>query len=136
MEYIQAFIAGFASTLVFHQGAMAALHQAGFWPKPPFAMNPTAPFQVPAVISLAFWGGLWGIALWLVIGGMPPASYWVLATALGALGPSAVALLVVFPLKGMPVAGDWDPKVIICVLILNAAWGFGVALLMRLMAQL
>ena len=136
MEFIKAFVAGFVSTLVFHQGALALLYAAGFSPKPPFAMASTQPFRVPAVISLAFWGGLWGIALWLAIGGMPDLRYWTLALVLGALGPSIVALFVVFPLKGMPVAGGWDPKIIVGALILNGAWGLGVALLMRLMLRL
>jgi hypothetical protein len=136
MEYLKAFIAGFVSTLAFHQGTMAALHAAGLWPKPPYAMAPTAPFKVPAVISLAFWGGLWGIALWLAIAGAPAPRYWTLAIVLGALGPSLVALFVVMPLKGQPMAAGGDPKIIVGALILNAAWGFGVALFMRLMAQI
>lgn len=136
MELIKAFIAGFVSTLVFHQGAVAALHAAGRWPKPAYPMTPTAPFKVPAVISLAFWGGLWGIALWLAIGGAAGLNYWLLWIVLGALGPTVVALFVVMPLKGMPVAAGWDPKIIVGALILNAAWGFGVALLLRLAAAL
>lgn len=136
MEMIKAFIAGFVSTLVFHQGALAVLYAAGMSPKAPFAMTATAPFHVPAVISLAFWGGLWGIVLWLAIRGAPDLRYWTLAAVLGALGPSIVALFVVFPLKGMPMAGGWDPKIIVGALILNGAWGLGVALLMRLMTRL
>ena len=136
MEYIKAFIAGFVSTLLFHQGALALLYAAGLSPKAPYAMAATAPFHVPAVISLAFWGGVWGIALWLAIRGAPELRYWTLATILGALGPSIVALFIVFPLKGLPVAGGWDPKIIIGALILNGAWGAGVAVLMRLMARL
>lgn len=135
METIKAFIAGFVSTLVFHQGALALLHAAGLSPKTPFDMSATAPFHVPAVISLAFWGGLWGIALWLAIRGVPDLRYWMLALVLGALGPSLVALFVVFPLKGMPVAGGWDPKIISGALLLNGAWGLGVALLLRLMGR-
>ena len=135
MEYLKAFIAGFVSTLVFHQAALAALYAAGLSPKAPYAMTATAPFQVPTVFSLAFWGGLWGVALWLVIWDMAAPGYWAFAVALGALGPSLVALFIVFPLKGLPVAGGWDPKVIVGALILNAAWGLGVALLMRLMAS-
>lgn len=134
MEFLKAFIAGFVSTLTFHQGALALLYAAGLSPKPPFAMTATAPFRVPAVLSLAFWGGLWGIALWLAIRGAPGPGYWMLAAVLGALGPSIIALFVVFPLKGMPVAGGWDPKIITGALILNGAWGVGVALFMRLMA--
>jgi hypothetical protein len=30
-------------------------------------MTPVPPLNAPAVISLAFWGGLWGIALWALI---------------------------------------------------------------------
>jgi hypothetical protein len=44
-----------------------------------------------------------------------------------------VALFVVFPLKGMPMAGGWDPKVIVGALILNGAWGLGCALILRYM---
>jgi len=136
MEYVKAFTAGFASTLTFHQGAVAALHAAGLWPKAPFAMTATAPFQVPAVISLALWGGLWGIALWLALLGAPDPRYWTLAAVLGAAGPSLVALFVVFPLKGMPLAAGWDPRVIAGVLFVNGAWGLGVAVLLRVMARL
>jgi hypothetical protein len=132
MEYVKAFLAGFVATLVFHQGAVAALHAAGLWPKAPFDMTATRPFRTPAVISLAFWGGLWGIALWLVILGAPEVRYWTLAAVLGAIGPSIVALFVVFPLKGMPLAAGWNPKIIAVVLFLNGAWGLGTALLLRL----
>jgi hypothetical protein len=132
MEYALAFAAGFISTLTFHQGTLAILHKAGLWPKPPYPMTPTGPIHVPAVISLAFWGGVWGVAAWLLIRGLPGAQYWVYATLFGAIAPSIVALFVVFPAKGLPMAGGWSPKVIVPVLILNGAWGIGVAVLMRL----
>lgn len=131
MEYAYAFAAGFISTLTFHQGTLFVLHKAGLWPKPAFAMATTKPFNVPAVISLAFWGGVWGILAWYLIRGMGGANYWLYATLFGAIGPSVVALFVVFPAKGLPMAGGWAPKVIIPVLILNGAWGLGVAVLMR-----
>ena len=40
----------------------------------PFSMAPTAPVHVPAVISLAFWGGVWGTALWVLVKNMRGAS--------------------------------------------------------------
>jgi hypothetical protein len=52
---------------------------------------------------------------------------------IGAIGPSAVALFIVFPLKGLPVAGGWDPKLLGTAPLLNGAWGLGLALLMRLL---
>jgi hypothetical protein len=132
MEYLLAFAAGFVSTLTFHQGALAALHAAKLWPKPPYPMAPTAPFRVPAVISLAFWGGLWGLPLWLLVRDMAGPEYWIYATLFGAVAPSLVALFVVFPLKGLPLAGGWKASVIVPVLILNGAWGLGAALVLWL----
>lgn len=132
-QVMRSFAAGFVSTLVFHQGVLALLHAAGAVPRAAWSLAPVPPFGVPSVLSLAFWGGLWGIVLWWLIRGRRGASYWWLALLWGALLPSAVALLIVFPLKGMPVAGGWDPKILLGALLLNGAWGLGVALLMRLM---
>jgi hypothetical protein len=129
---LKAFLAGFLSTLIFHQGVLAVLHAAGATDRKPFTMTPTAPLGVPAVISLAFWGGIWGILLWLAIGSAGGLSYWLLALVLGAIAPSIVALFVVFPLKGQPVAGGWKPAILVGALLLNGAWGIGVALFMRL----
>lgn len=131
MNHWKAFLGGFASTLIFHQGLLAILHAAGFLPRVPFSFAPTAPFGVPQVLSLAFWGGLWGILLWSLIRKMKHPAYWLTALAFGALLPSLVAWLVVAPLKGQPVAGGWKPAHLMTGLLLNGAWGFGVALLMR-----
>lgn len=132
MPYLRAFVAGFISTLVFHQGVYALFWLAGVAPSAPYAMAPTWPFGVPAVISLAFWGGVWGIPVWWFIRDATAWNYWLRAILLGAIGPTAVALFVVFPLKGMAFAAGWNPVIIVGGLILNGAWGFGVALLMRL----
>ena len=132
MTYFKAFLAGFLSTLVFHQGLLAILHATGATPRTAYSMTPTAPLNVPAVISLAFWGGVWGILLWLLIGRSGGATYWLLALILGAILPSIVALCVVLPLKGQPMGGGWKAQVVVGALILNGAWGIGVALFMRL----
>ncbi len=134
MTWLKAFLAGFFSTLVFHQGLLAILHATGASPRAAYSMARTAPLGVPAVFSLAFWGGVWGIALWLVIRGHDGSSlYWILALIVGAVAPSLVALLVVLPLKGQPVAGGGDPKLIVGALLLNGAWGLGTAFLIRLL---
>ena len=96
-------------------------------------MTPVPPLHAPAVISLAFWGGVWGIALWALIHGSQGGVYWAMALVIGALGPSLVAWFVVMPMKGVAPAGGGDPKVIVVSLLVNGAWGIGVALLMRLL---
>jgi hypothetical protein len=130
---LKAFFAGFLSTLVFHQGALTLFWLSGAFQRAPFDMSPVPPIGVPAVMSLAFWGGVWGIAIWPLLRPAAGAVYWLRGLLIGAVGPSAVALFVVFPLKGMGVAGGWDPKIIVGALILNGAWGLGVALLMSWM---
>jgi MFS-type transporter involved in bile tolerance (Atg22 family) len=135
MAFLKAFIAGFVSTLVFHQGVLTLLHLAGAFPRAPYDLGAVPPLGIPAVISLAFWGGVWGAAIWPLLKNAAGAAYWLRALVIGAIGPSAVALFIVFPLKGMPMAGGWDPKLVIGALVLNGAWGLGLALLMRLMTS-
>ncbi len=137
MLYLAAFVAGVVATLVFHQGLLALLHLAGASPRPAYVMTPTGPLGVPQVLSLAFWGGLWAAALlpllarWSSGGG-----YWLAWLVAGAVLPSAVALLVVMPLKGKGVAGGGSPALIVGALLLNGAWGVGTALVLRLLDRL
>lgn len=129
MSWIKAFISGFLATLVFHQGLFALFYLAGMVPSAPFNLAPVPPFGVPAVVSLAFFGGLWGMVLWALVGRMAAPAFWSLMVLLGAIGPTAVAMLVVFPLKGLEVsAQSW-----IGGLILNGFWGLGVAAFLTLL---
>lgn len=133
MTFLKSFAAGFASTLAFHQGLLWELHRLGSTPRAPWNFAPVPPFGVPAVISLAFFGGLWAIALAWLIQEARGSRYWLLWTLLGALGPSVVAWMLVMPLKGMAMAAGGDPKLMIGALLLNAAWGAGCALFLRLL---
>ena len=135
MKWVWAFIAGFVSTLVFHQGLLQGFHSAGLLPNAAWNMNPVPPLGIPSVLSLALWGGLWGIALWALVRNASRAGKWLRGFIWGALLPSALALFVVFPLKGMAMAGGFNPKLIVMVLLLNGVWGLGVVGLMKLYRQ-
>lgn len=124
-----AFLAGFVAVLIFHQGVLGMLHALGAAP-PPFSLRPTAPFGVPAVISAAFWGGVWAIPLALVLRRRSGTSYWLTALLFGALALTAVALFVVAPLKGQPL--QLQPSHVMVGLAVNGAWGIGTAILFRL----
>lgn len=129
MVWIKAFVAGFLATLVFHQGLLGLMHMAGMVPMAPYNLESVPPLGVPAFLSLAFFGGLWGLPAWALIARRGTLAYWVLAIVFGALLPTAVAMLVVFPLKGMEVtATHW-----VGGFMLNGAWGLGVGLFMQLM---
>lgn len=130
---IAAFVAGFVATLAFHQGLFAALHALGATPIPAYDMSATPPLGVPRVISLAFWGGVWGIALWPLLRRYGGVKQLIACIVAGAIGPSLVALAVVFPLKQGHFGALTDPKLIVAALLLNGAWGLGVYIVMRLL---
>lgn len=131
MHYVRAFVAGFVSTLIFHQGVIGLFYLMGAWPRVPWNMAATEPLGVPAVISLAFWGGVWGIPIWYLMRHATGTAYWLRALVFGAIGPTVVAFLVVAPLKGVSFGMGWDPKLWIGGFIVNGVWGLGLALLMR-----
>jgi hypothetical protein len=132
MRILFGFIAGFLATLIFHQLIVALLWWAGVAPFGPFSMAATQPFGVPAVISLAFWGGVWGILLGLIDNGFPRGGgYWLTAFLFGAILPTLVALLVVLPLKGQPIGGGWQPALLATAFLINGAWGVGTGLILK-----
>lgn len=125
------FGAGFLATLVFHQGTYLLLYLAGVLPDRPWSLQPVPPFGVPEVLSLSFFGGLWGIALALCLARLGrPLAYWGFALLFGGIAATAVALLVVLPLKGVPL-GTLPPAAPFIGFLLNAAWGVGTALFLQ-----
>ena len=127
-----AFAAGFLATVIFHQLALMLLWSLGIAPFPPFQMAGTAPLGVPAFVSLAFWGGVWGIAFaWAERHFPGGTAYWVTAFLFGAILPSMAALVVVLPLKGRPPGGGWQPALLSTALLINGAWGIGTAWILR-----
>jgi hypothetical protein len=121
-----AFVAGFLATITFHQIAVELIRHSAW------SMKPTPPFGVPSVISLSFWGGVWGIIMIPVIDRFRGAAYWLWAIIFGAIAPTLVAWFLVAPLKHQPVAGGWKPAAMTIGPIVNACWGFGTALFYRL----
>jgi hypothetical protein len=125
------FLAGAASVFVFHQGALAVLRAAGLTTRAPYSLQPTTPLGVPQVLSLAFWGGLWGLALVSTDRRLPRRGAAVLVGALfGALAPTLVAWFVVAPLKDQPLAAGGVPSAMLTSVLVNAAWGAGTASLL------
>ncbi len=131
-RYLIAFLSGFIAVLLCHQGVLSILHALGFTPIAPFPVKPTQPFGLPQIWSLAFWGGVWGLVFAAVDRWFPGGSgYWVTALIFGAIFPSLVAWLAVFPMKGLPAGGGWQPKGLATGLMINGAWGLGTALFLQ-----
>jgi len=124
------FIAGFFATLMFHQITLAELWHLRFAPFAPFQMRPTWPFGVPAMLSLSFWGGIWGIIFVLIHRNFPGGGrYWLAAFLFGAIVPTLVALLIVVPLKGGAIGAGWQWRVWVTAFLVNGTWGAGTALI-------
>ena len=130
------FVAGVVAVLVFHQGTAFLLYHLGNdipavvsalgKTTAPFNMAPTKPLGVPVVGSQAFWGGVWGMVLALILVTLRPPAI-LFSTVFGALALTAVAVTLVPFLKGLP---TWNGAIPWRGLLYNGAWGFGVALML------
>jgi hypothetical protein len=127
-----AFVAGVLAVPVFHQILFLVFYLAGVIPVAPFSMMPTVPFGVPEVISSSFWGGVWGIVFVLMLPRFfRGTSYWLASAITGGVALTLVYMFVVVPLK----TGGMPPDMVglfIVGFLLNAAWGIGWALFLRL----
>jgi len=134
MWTLAGFIAGFVSVILFHQLAIAAIGALFGLPVQPWSLAPVVPFGVPQLVSTAFWGGLWGIALALATIRIRPTMLAMLLFGLvfGALLPSLAGWFIVAPLTGQPIAAGGDPAWLAIGLAVNGAWGLGTAVLLWL----
>lgn len=126
------FVAGFLAVIFFHQPILGLLHGAGIVPSAPFNLSPTAPLGVPSIISGAFWGGVWGIVMlsllrWQADQPQP----WLKGLFFGGIALTAVALFVVFPLKGIGFNLSQLPPRFFIGFLVNSAWGVGTLIFAR-----
>jgi hypothetical protein len=135
LRIVLGFVAAFLATLTFHQFGLLVLHLVGVTPAMPWAARPVPPFGVPQVISLAFWGGIWGIVFVLVEPYLArsPGGYVAGAILFGAIFPTLVAWFVVLPLKGLPAGNGFHFPGIIVGPIVNGLWGLGTAAFLHIL---
>lgn len=131
MRWLLAFIAGFLAVLCFHQPALGLLNAAGVVPFAPFSLAPTKPLGVPSVLSGAFFGGLWALVLIVFLDRVGRSWVWLKAALFGGIALTVVALLIVFPLKGIGLELDKLPARFVIGFILNACWGLGTIVFLR-----
>ena len=96
------FLAGAVAVLTFHQGAIALLTATG-----------RNEYRVPLIAPRD----------------RRSAGYWLAGIALGALALPMVGWFIVAPLKGQPVAAGWNGARMGFSMLINGAWGLGVAVI-------
>src|ERR1700751_2643354 len=111
------FVDGASGVLLFHQIVPLLARAMGLAAFAPYSPRPTAQLGVPQVVSTAFWGGVWGMALALVMAWIPGAERLWFAVLFGAVLPSLVAALVVTPLKSGDLAAWLAPGRILLALV-------------------
>jgi hypothetical protein len=119
------FVAGALSVVIFHQGTAALLYGLELTKRAPFSLQPTQPFGVPQLLSIAFWGGIWGMVFAVLFSRLDGAKLIIASLVFGAIFPTLVAWFVVAPLKGQPAAGGFVPMAMLIGPIVNGAWGLG-----------
>jgi len=135
MRALLGFVAAVAAVLTFHQGTWALLHAAGLMPPVPFPTRPVPPFGVPQIVSLCFWGGVYGLLFGLALPRLPRrVPMWLLGLGLGLLAV-LVGWFVVAPLRGQPVAGGLVPLRMLVSVLINGAWGIGTGLILGLLVR-
>lgn len=128
MKWLKWFIAGALAVPLLHQPVIWMFNAIGWIDRAPFSMEPTKPFGVPSVISLSFWGGVWGVILGLVLARIrKPSAWWATAIVFGAVAPTLVAGFIVAPLKGQPAGGN--AKLALVGIAVNGAWALATAVI-------
>jgi hypothetical protein len=128
------FIAGAVSVLIFHQAGFWIANELGYARATLYNFRPLPLWGVPTILSQAFWGGAWGIAMAFVV----PRLAWPLKGALGWILFAAVVVtlvnwFVVLPLKGLPAGGGFRMPSPVVLPLVYGLWGFGMWLIERLM---
>lgn len=125
------FVAGAIAVLVFHQGVVSILHSLGLSPLGPYRTVLVPPFWVPAIVSLCFWGGVWG-ALFGAVAWRLPVPLWVGGMAIGLLA-MLVGWFIVAPIKHLPMAAGYAAWPMARSLLVSLAWGIGTSILLPLL---
>lgn len=128
---IVGFVAGALSVLIFHQLGFWLSNELGYTRAALYNMRGVPPWGVPAIVSSAFWGGLWGIVAAFLVPRLPGA----LGGALGWILFAAIIVAIVnwsvvlpiksgrFNMPGMPI--------IVVLPLVYGLWGFGMWLIAR-----
>ncbi len=127
---IAGFIAGFVSVLIFHQLGFLISNELGLTKAQLYSLRPLSPLGVPAILSSAFWGGLWGIVGAYLVPRLPAAVDgpvgWILFAGILV---TLVNWFVVLPIKGAPIGGGFRMPGVVVVPLVYALWGFGMWLI-------
>ena len=125
------FVAAVIAVLTFHQGMWEVLHVLdlqGLKMPAAYPFDGVPPWQVPRIVNLCFWGGLYGIVFGLLL---PRCRLpvWLCGVITGFIA-AFVGLVIVSAIKGTPIGAGWVVLSWVRSLLINGSWGLGLGLIL------
>jgi hypothetical protein len=124
-------VAGAIAALVFHQTTLQVFYWLGLAPQAAFRIAHVPPFNAPMVVSVTFWGALYGgLFGWVTCRLKGPLWLYGLAAGLCTL---LLSWFVVRPLVGEPFAMGWHTPAMLRSLVAHEMWGLGISLILPIL---
>ena len=127
----QGCVAGALSVLLFHQPILQIFFWLGWAPMAAFRVALVPPFNVPLVVSITFWGAVYGGVFGLLLP-FVRAPLWLKGICAG-LVAMTLAWFVFLPLMGHDAAFGWQPLPMLRSFIAYQLWGVGLSFLLTLL---
>lgn len=124
-------LAGALAVLVFHQTTLQVFFWLGLSPQAAFRIAQVPPFNAPLVVSITFWGAVYGAVIGLVLPWVRGPLF--VKTAVAGVCAMALAWFLFLPLMGRSAAFGWQAWPMLRSFAAYQMWGMGVSLLLPLL---
>jgi hypothetical protein len=124
-------VAGAVSVLLFHQTTLQILFWLGLAPMAAFRVAHVAPFNMPMVVSITFWGAVYG-GIFAALTSRLRKPLWWFGWPLG-ICAMLIGWFVFQPLKGQPIAFGGQTGPMLRTFLAYSLWGIGVTLILPLL---
>jgi hypothetical protein len=124
-------IAGAISVLVFHQTTLQLFFWSGLAQQAAFRVAVVPPFNAPMVLSVTFWGAMYGGVFGWLTPRLPRSI--LIKALLAGFGALLMGWFVVRPLAGHPIAFGWEVEPMLRSAAACFMWGLGTTLILPLL---
>jgi hypothetical protein len=124
-------VAGAIAMLMFHQVTLQVFFWCGLTPQAAFRIAHVPPFNIPMVVSITFWGAVYGGVFGWFVPRMPGSL--AIRGLLAGVFATLMGWFVVRPIAGYDIAFGWAYWPMLRSAAANLMWGVGVALILPLL---
>jgi len=124
-------VAGAIAMLMFHQVTLQVFFWCGWTAQAAFRIAHVPPFNIPMVVSITFWGAVYGGIFGWFAPRMPGSL--IVRGLLAGVFATLMAWFIVRPIAGYDIAFGWASGPMLRSAVANLMWGFGVALILPML---